>query len=380
MTISDKAFNRNHPAIATIKERFALTKPGSTKEVYHLSLALEDPLSFRVGDSIAIFPQNEKEHVEAILEVIQASGSETIIDPRSKEPMNLADFLLFKANLRQLTSSFLKRYQESFPGAQPLLEALLENRESLSNYLKTHEPYDLLLAYQGLNLPLQELCALLSPLLPRFYSVASSPICHPDQVHLTVALTVYPWHNGKRYGVASRFLCHLAEVGRTPIPIYVQKALHFTLPQEDLTPIIMIGPGTGIAPFRGFMQERLARSAKGKNWLIFGERHKTHNYYYQEFWEELASAGHLKLDTAFSRDQQDKIYVQHLMQEKGRELFTWLEEGAHFYVCGDAARMARDVDATLHQIIEKQAAISSDEAKAYVKALKKSKRYLTDVY
>jgi len=378
MTISDKTFNRNNPATAVIKERFALTKPGSTKQVYHISLRIEQPLTFRVGDSIAIFPQNEKEHVEAILEVLGASGNETITDPRSKEPMSLSAFLLFKANLRQLTSSFLKSYQHYFPN--PQLEALLENREKLSDYLKTHEPYDLLLAYKGFKLPLQELCALFSPLLPRFYSVASSPICHPEEVHLTVALTVYPWHEGQRYGVASRFLSHIAEIERTPIPIYVQKAPHFTLPQEDLTPIIMVGPGTGIAPFRGFMQERLARSAKGKNWLIFGERHKMHNYYYQEFWEELSSQGHLKLDTAFSRDQEEKIYVQHLMQTRGKELFAWLEEGAHFYVCGDAARMAKDVDAALHQIIQNQAALSPDAAKAYVKALKQTKRYLTDIY
>ena len=381
MTISDKAFNRNHPASAVIKERFALTSPQSTKEVYHICLHLnQEPLSFRVGDSIAILSQNETEDVTTILNVIKASGSELIIDPRTKETVTLAQFLLYKANLRQLTSLFLKRYQAYFGGAQPQLEALLENSESLSLYLKNNEPFDVLLAYKGLNLPHQELCALFSPLLPRFYSVASSPLCHPDEVHLTVALTVYPWRETVRYGVASRFLCHLAKIEETRVPIYVQKAPHFTLPQADHTPIIMVGPGTGVAPFRAFMQERLARSAKGKNWLIFGERHRMHNYYYREFWEELSLKGYLRLDTAFSRDQQHKIYVQHLMQEKGKELYTGLEEGALFYVCGDAERMARDVDTTLHQIIQNQAAISLEAAKAYVKALKKDKRYLTDVY
>jgi len=286
--------------------------------------------------------------------------------------MTLAHFLFHKANLRQLTSSFLKPFPE--------LKPLLENKEDLSNYLKQHEPYDVLRIVKDSRLDLQELCTLFSPLLPRFYSVASSPIFHPGEVHLTVAVTVYAVRDQQRYGVASRFLCHLAEVAKTPIPLYVQKAHHFSLPQSNHTPIIMVGPGTGIAPFRGFMQERLARRAKGKNWLIFGERHREHNYYYQPFWEDLLQQEFIQFDTAFSRDQEQKIYVQQRMQEKGKELFAWLQEGAHFYVCGDAQRMAKDVDTMLHHIVQKHGAMTQEAARAYIKMLKTEKRYLTDVY
>jgi sulfite reductase (NADPH) flavoprotein alpha-component len=322
-----------------------------------------------VGDSIGILPQNDPQHVQPLLDLLEADGTERIVDPRSGQSLTLAHFLFHKANLRQLTSSFLKH----FPDANPELE-------NKNDYLKQHEPYDVLLAYKARRLDLQELCALFNPLLPRFYSVASSPAFHLDEVHLTVAVTVYGMRDQQRYGVASRFLCHLAEVGQTRIPCYVQKAHHFSLPQTDHTPIIMVGPGTGVAPFRGFMQERLARRAKGKNWLIFGERYRQHNYYYQTFWEELVLQGFIQFDSAFSRDQEQKIYVQHRMLERGKELFAWLQEGAHFYVCGDAQRMAKDVDAMLHRIVQEQGAMTPEVAKAYIKMLKIEKRYLTDVY
>lgn len=355
-------FNRHHPATAVIKERFLLTQPGSDKQVYHLALDLKEaPIPFQVGDSLGVLPQNDPQHVQPLLDLLGAEGTEAIVDPRSGQPMTLSHFLFHKANLRQLTSAFLKHFSAEVDS-------------------KHHEPYDVLLAYKDKPVDLQQFCGLFSPLLPRFYSVASSPVFHPHEVHLTVAVTVYALRDQPRYGVASRFLCHLAEVGDTPIPFYVQKAHNFALPQADHTPMIMVGPGTGVAPFRAFMQERLAREAKGKNWLIFGERHRQHNYYYQTFWEELLLQGLLRCDTAFSRDQDEKIYVQHRMQEKGKELFAWLEEGAHFYVCGDAQRMAKDVDAMLHRIVQEQGAMTPEAAKAYVKTLKVEKRYLTDVY
>lgn len=364
--MTNSLFNRHHPATAVIKERFLLTQPGSGKQVYHLALDLsEAPIAFQVGDSIGILPQNDPHHVNSLLTLLEADGTEKIVDPRSGQPMTLAHFLFHKANLRQLTSSFLKYFS---------------GEEALGNYLKQHEPYDVLLTYKDKCVDLQELCALFSPLLPRFYSVASSPVFHPNEVHLTVAVTVYAMRDQQRYGVASRFLCHLAEVGHTPIPLYVQKAHHFSLPQADHTPMIMVGPGTGVAPFRGFMQERFARGAKGKNWLIFGERHRQHNYYYQTFWEDLLLQGFIQCDTAFSRDQEEKIYVQHRMQEKGKALFAWLQEGAHFYVCGDAERMAKDVDAMLHHIVQEHGTMTPEAAKVYVKTLKTERRYLSDVY
>lgn len=367
--------NRKHPATVVIKERYALTHPSSTKQVYHVSLDLQNaPLPFKVGDSIGIFPQNDPQEIKQLLTALQCQGDENIMDPRSNEPMSFAHFLTHKANLSRLTSGMISLvFQQS---------ALLlpENKADLMQYLATHEILDFLTEHPGYTSTPQELCSHFSPLLPRFYSVASSPYTQNNEVHLTVALTMYSHRERTRYGVASHFLCHLAQENQTPIPVYVQPAAHFTLPADDNAPIIMIGPGTGVAPFRGFMQERMHRSAKGKNWLFFGDRHSKSDYFYREFWEELSSQNLLRLNAAFSRDQEHKVYVQHMMQAHASELFTWLEEGAYFYVCGDAQRMAKDVDAMLHAIVQEHGGMTAENAKAYVKSLRTTKRYLADVY
>lgn len=361
--------DRKNPVRVVIKERYALTHPHSTKQVYHVALDLQNaPIAFKSGDSIGIFAQNDPEEVDALIRALRASGEEPIVDPRSQETMNLRHFLTHKANLHRLTSGFVKCIGEHL---------LPENKAEWNDFLSSQEMIDLL---QEATPDIQECCAQMGPLLPRFYSVASSPCSVPGEVHLTVALTAYPHRNKVRYGVASRFLCHLAEEKQTPIPIYVQSTPHFILPQDHTTPIIMVGPGTGIAPFRAFMQERLHHNASGKNWLFFGDRHAQTDYYYKEFWQELASRDFLKLSTAFSRDQEHKIYVQHLMQAHSKELFAWLEMGAHFYVCGDATRMAKDVEAMLISIIQEHSGSDLEGAKAYFKSLRTSKRYLADVY
>jgi sulfite reductase (NADPH) flavoprotein alpha-component len=368
--------DRKNPVRVVIKERYPLTRAHSTKQVYHVALDLQDaPIAFKSGDSIGIFAQNDPGEVDALIRALRASGEEQIVDPRSQELISLRHFLTHKANLYRLTSGFVKCIAKQSPGLQTLL--LPENKAQLNDFLSSQEMIDLL---QDATPDIQECCAQMSPLLPRFYSVASSPSSVPGEVHLTVALTAYPHRNQVRYGVASRFLCHLAEEKQTPIPIYVQSTSHFTLPQDHTTPIIMVGPGTGIAPFRAFMQERLHHNATGRNWLFFGDRHAQTDYYYKEFWQELASRDFLKLSTAFSRDQEHKIYVQHLMQAHSKELFAWLEMGAHFYVCGDATRMAKDVEAMLISIIQEHSGTNLEGAKAYFKSLRTSKRYLADVY
>lgn len=377
--------DRKNPAIVKIKERYALTQSDSTKHVYHISLDLRNvSLKFKVGDSIGISPQNDPDYVESLITAMHANGEEKIVDPRSGQTLSLRYFLNHKANLTRLTSSFLKLYQQyasSLTQKDALQHLLLpENKPQLTQYLQHHEVFDLLHYYQNIDVPLQELCTQFSPLLPRFYSVASSPFATPDEVHLTVALTVYMHRDQPRYGVTSHFLCHLAHENHTDIPIYVQSAPHFTLPEDDSVEMIMVGPGTGIAPFRAFLQERLYRKAIGKNWLFFGDRHQRSNYYYREFWEELSNRGLLKLNVSFSRDQEHKIYVQHMMYAHAKELFGKLETGAHFYVCGDAQRMAKDVDAMLHTIIQEQGCMTSEATKAYVKSLRMQKRYLLDVY
>jgi len=377
--------DRLHPARATIKERFPLTGPTSTKHTFHISLDISQaPIQFKVGDSIGIYPQNDPLLVEHLIQAMKAQASDPILDPRSGTPLTLWEFLSFKANLSRLTSSFLKLFYEYEPlhDKKNHLHRLLqqENKPLLTQYLASHDPLDLFREYQDTATPLQELCAQFGPLLPRFYSIASSKQLFKEEVHLTVALFTFTHQQELRYGVGSHFLCHLANIGKTEIPIYVQPAPHFTLPSDPSAPIIMIGPGTGVAPFRAFLQERIEQGAPGKNWLFFGERNRASDYFYEKEFEQWRLEGKLRLDLAFSRDQEEKIYVQHRMQENAQEIWAYLQEGAYFYVCGDAHRMAKDVEHTLQQIAATQGAMSPEEARAYVKSLRTQKRYLTDIY
>ncbi|SRR5581483_4617983 len=390
MTISDlneklPIVDRHHPAIVTIKERYLLTKPSSTKQTFHVSLDLSSiPLQFKAGDSIAVYPQNDPLLVEHLIKALKANGDEQITDPRSGSLMSLWDFLSFKANLARSTSSFLKlfyEYETSHDKKNSLQRMLQQdNKPLLTQYLASNDPLDLFKEYQSVDAPLQEICAQFGPLLPRFYSVASSQYLYKDEVHLTVALFSFTHQNEQRYGVGSHFLCHLSILNKTPIPIYVQPAQHFTLPADTDIPIIMVGPGTGVAPFRAFLQERVAKNAKGKNWLFFGERNRQSDYFYEEEFEMFKSQEKVRLDLAFSRDQDTKIYVQNKMQENAKDLWEWLQDGAYFYVCGDAHRMAKDVENTLQRIAQTQGGMSEEAAKTYIKSLRTQKRYLADVY
>ncbi len=224
------------------------------------------------------------------------------------------------------------------------------------------------------KLPLASWLELLKPLQPRLYSISSSPLAHPQQVHLTVSTVRY----GARKGVCSSFLADRAQALK--VAIFPQVSKHFRLPEDDSVPVIMVGPGTGIAPFRAFLEEREARGAKGANWLFFGEQYAATDFYYQEQLQAWQAAGHLRLDTAFSRDQAEKVYVQQRMLEQGAQLWQWLEAGAYFYVCGDAQRMAKDVDAALRAIVAEHGGMDAGAAAAYVEALGRAKRYRRDVY
>lgn len=376
--------DRKNPLIVTIKERYALNRGSSAKETFHISLDLKDKnISFQVGDSIGVLAQNDPILVDHLLHLLKATGDELITYERTQEVMSLKTFLSHKANLARISSAFLKFfYEHTFSAKKEQLHFLLqgENRPALQQYLTSHDSLDLLKEFATKQVPLQELCNQFAPLLPRFYSIASSPISQPDQIDLVVAISTFTHSGEKRYGVASHFLCHLAEIGKTAVPIYVQPAHGFRLPENPLIDIIMVGPGTGVAPFRGFIQERVHLAAKGAHWLFFGERHQESDFYYRDFFSQLVQQNQLKLDLAFSRDQEHKVYVQHKMLENATELWQWLEKGAHFYVCGDAEKMAKDVDAALHQIAQQEGKLSAEAAKLYVKNLRASKRYQTDVY
>lgn len=347
------------PLLVPIKERVQLNHPASEKKTYHLALDLRGhDLQYAVGDCIGIYPTNAPELIKRTLSALKATGSETILT-RDKVSLSLAAFLTHHANLVR-TNKKLLRFLE------------LEDIEI--------ELIDLLEKKCPRPLTPQDLVDHLSPLVPRFYSIASSNEAVGPEIHLTVALTQYEIEGEKRYGCCSHYLCNNAPMGEPVIPIYLQKAKDFTLSEESFSkPIIMVGPGTGVAPFRGFMQERVKRGCKN-NWLFFGERHASFDFYYKDFWQTLQKDGFLKLDTAFSRDQPEKIYVQHLMEQKGKDLFAWLQQGATLFVCGDASRMAKDVEQTLLKIIGQEGNLTPEAAKEWLKELRKAKRYLRDVY
>ena len=348
-------YSRTAPFLSKIKERTLLTGPGSSRRTYHIVLEIEGAnFNFKVGDSVGVIPKNDLKMVDQILHQLGATGLEEIEDGRKRDKISFREFLLERANLSKV--SFHKLFNVE-KGATPLMELV-----------ERHKPCP------------HELCKILLPLMPRFYSIASSLKMYPDEIHLTVAFVNFEVSERLYSGVGSHFLCEQAILESTPIPIYLQPSNHFTLPEDPNAPIILIGPGTGIAPFRAFLQERLSKGAEGLNWLFFGERNRKTDFYYGPFWEELEKMGRIRLDTAFSRDQEKKIYVQHKMLEHKRSFWEWIEKGAFIYVCGDAEKMAKDVDLALHQIVREEGRQSDEEARKFLKTLRLEKRYLLDVY
>lgn len=379
----NKPISKSNPFPCLIKERYCLNKNSS--KTFHVSLdTCGKNFGFDEGDSVGIFPENDPTVVSEYLEMLTASKDLLVTSLRTQEQMSFETFLFQKANLLRSNTNLIKKaleYSQDDQIKKHLLSLLDdEKKETLHEYIQHHEPLEIIRSLKAFSIPAQELCNVLSPLLPRFYSIASSAKKFPNEIHLTVALSSHE-HKGKiRHGVASYFLCHAANIGKTKVPCFIQKSAHFHLPADDALPMIMVGPGTGIAPYKAFMEERVYRKAKGKNWLFFGERHKDSDFFYQDFWESLEKEGIVKLTTAFSRDQEEKIYVQHRLYEHKKEVWKWLNEGSLFYVCGSANPMAKDVEAVIQQIIEEEGKMSELEAREYLKEMRKHKRYLADVY
>ncbi|GAB4234724.1 MAG: hypothetical protein Tsb0021_14070 [Chlamydiales bacterium] len=376
-------YNKENPFPARIKEAYFLTKSGSTRQTQHIVLDIRGSgLTYEVGDCIAVCPSQDREVVSRVLEILGYSGEESVKDVRSNHTYSLRHFLTHKVNLQEPTRKLLQVLVDRGQ-SEDLGQLLLnQNREACKDFLSQHTVESLLETEPDITLNPDEFCGLLSPLLPRFYSIASSPYAHPEEIHLTVSLVNYRIGNDERDGVCSRFLCHPQRDTRYAcdlVPIYVHPHRGFTLPNDPHKSIIMIGPGTGIAPFRAFIQHRVATKSKGKNWLFFGERNRATDFYYDDEWKNLLKTGNLKLDAVFSRDQQEKVYVQHKMLEYSKEIYHWLEQGAYLYVCGDAKRMAKDVEAALITLMIKND-LSEEEAKNYLKQLRQEKRYLRDVY
>ncbi|HLS28465.1 MAG TPA: sulfite reductase subunit alpha, partial [Opitutales bacterium] len=347
-------YTKDNPFITSITESRLLSKPGSEKETRHFCVDLAGSgIEYSVGDSIGIYPVNDQGAVEQLLKMLGATGEEEVELPRMKEKVSLRQALISHLSLAnpnpKTLEAFLERATDEKERAE--LEALLqpEARAETREFLANREFVDLLEEFPSARFEPQEFVGLLRRLMPRLYSVASSPHVHPEEVHLTVAVIRYSSNQRERIGVCSTCLSDRFPLHEKIVPVFVAPS-RFGLPEDESVDIIMVGPGTGVAPFRGFLQEREAKRSSGRNWLFFGEQRRESDFLYQEDFEKFLENGTLaRLDLAFSRDQAEKIYVQDRMREQGEELWKWIEKGAYFYVCGDAKRMAKDVDTALRE-------------------------------
>ncbi|MBA5601741.1 sulfite reductase subunit alpha [Pectobacterium aroidearum] len=372
-------FSRNAPLPARLVINQRLNAPGAEKETRQFAFDIADSnVSYEAGDALGIWPTNSPELVTEILSALKLSPA-TVVTVKDKGDMTLAEALAQHVEIARITPEFLQFVRQR-SGKSALADLLQEeSKEELKQWLWGRQIVDVLQVFP-IQVQADELLSVLKRMQPRLYSISSSPKVTPHQIHLTVSTVRYGVEGQSRGGVCSTFLAdRAAESGM--VPIFIQKSAHFRTPQHPDTPIIMVGAGTGIAPFRAFLQERQATKAPGKNWLFFGEQYVATDFYYREELEKLQRDGYLhRLDTAFSRDQHEKIYVQHRMCEQGAELWRWLEEGAHFYVCGDASRMAKDVDLALRQVAQLHGGMSSEDAAAYIAKMAQDKRYVRDVY
>ena len=379
------AYTKDNPLPAKLLENRVLNKDGSSKDTRHLVVDIAGSgLTYQVGDSLGIFASNRPQIVEELIELMGFTGNEPVIPQRMTAAISLREALTDKLSLagptKKILETFAAKTADSKEQAQLARLLAADAAEAREAFLEQREYIDLIEEFPGVKLGAQELVDHLRRLMPRLYSIASSPVLHPSQVHLTVAPVRYESNGRRRYGVCSTFLADRVTRRKTPIPVFVAES-HFGLPEDSTKDIIMVGPGTGVAPFRAFTQERVATQATGRNWLFFGDQHEATDYLYAEEWKNLRTAGKLaRVDLAFSRDQARKVYVQDRMREAAAELWSWIKGGAHFYVCGDAHRMAKDVDLALHQIISEQGGLDVAQAAEYVKLMKKEKRYQRDVY
>ncbi|MGA0849064.1 MAG: sulfite reductase subunit alpha, partial [Chthoniobacterales bacterium] len=368
MSSAVSTYSRKNPFPARLTKTRRLTAPGSGKETLHFEVSLAGSgLAYEVGDSLGVFPANDPAEVDAVLAAAGLTGDEAV----ESAGTNLREVLTRQVTLREPSRQLLAAILEKCPEATELAELIdPEAKSVMDDWIDGREVVDILQAYPQARFTADELVKVLRKLQPRLYSIASSPKAFPEDIHLTVAIVRYELHGRRRQGVCSTYLADRVEGGT--MPVFIHSAKHFRQPEDGAVPVIMVGPGTGIAPFRAFLQEREAIGATGKTWLFFGDRNRSTDFLYEDEIEAWREKGVLhRLDTAFSRDQAEKVYVQHRMMENASELWQWLEEGGYFYVCGDASRMAKDVDDALHRIVEEAGGKSKEEAAAYVEELKK---------
>ncbi|OQK17163.1 CysJ [Methyloprofundus sedimenti] len=372
-------YGRKNPFPGKLVANRLLTSPDSSKEIRHYEISIADSgLSYEAGDALNVVPVNCPELVADIIKAIGCSGDEE--EPVSGVLMPLSEALRehfeIKLPSKELLNEIAKR-----SGDQELNNLLAtDDKDQLTKYLWGRDTLDLLLQFPAMQFSAAEFLALLKPLQHRAYSISSSGKANPETVHLTISSVRYNSFNREHKGVCSTYLADIAD-DNSAVRCFFSPNKVFRVPEDNDLPMIMVGPGTGVAPFRAFLQEREFRKAKGLNWLFFGDRNADKDFIYRDEIEAMQLHGVLnRLDLAFSRDQEEKIYVQDRMREKGAELFALLEQGGYFFVCGDAYRMAKDVDKALHDVIAIHGDLSEEQAAEYVNQMKKDKRYVRDVY
>lgn len=376
----EDGYSKKNPFPSPILNNYNLNALDSQRETHHIELSLTDSdLEYEVGDALGVYPRNPEAIVDEIIAGLPFKPTEEVPLPGGGEA-TLRDALINNYDIRSLNKAFIQNWQ-SRSGSQ-YLRALVEadDKKAYDDFCWGRELVDLINDHPADFSDAEEFVSVLKKLQPRLYSISSSPNAHPGEVHLTVAIVRYHSNYRDRGGVCSTFLSDRSEGVQPGVFVHSNKA--FRLPEDTDRPVIMVGPGTGIAPFRAFLEERKHSEAKGGNWLFFGNPHEAQDFLYKGELEQLQKDGVLtKLDLAFSRDQAEKIYVQDRMIENGAELWKWLsEDNASFYVCGDASRMAKDVDAALHTIAQTHGKLSEEDAAQFIKDLKKEKRYCRDVY
>lgn len=376
----ETGFSKKNPFPAKLIENRCLNADGSNRDTRHFAFDLKGSnLSYEVGDVLGVYPKNNIEHVDEMISALGFAPDDVVSTPdRGERPLRVA--LIEDYDIRSLSEKTLTEWAVRSDAAE--LKVLLDSEDKalVADYLWGRELMDLIHEHPARFESPVEFVSLLRKLGARLYSISSSPKVHPDEVHLTVAKVTYHSHGRDREGVCSTYLSDRVNDEET-VPVFFQAAAHFKLPTDYSTDVIMCGPGTGIAPFRSFLEERDATDASGRNWLFFGNPHESTDFLYREELESMQCRGRLeRLDLAWSRDGETKVYVQDRMREHGEVLWEWLNGGAHFYVCGDAKRMAKDVDAALHHIAAVHGGLGEDGAAEFIKQLKKEKRYQRDVY
>lgn len=378
-------YDKTNPFHAKLVERRRLSSPASLKDTQHLSVSIEGSgLSYKCGDSLGIFPSNNPQAVSALLKAAGFTGHESVTIPKDTSAIPLNEALSHRLALNGPTYKFVQLLHDraTVASQKSQLAALIAEAdpEKKKSWIEQREYVDLFEEFSSAKVSAQELIELLRKLMPRLYSISSAPSKFPQEIHLTVAVVRYETNGRKREGTCSTYIADRARLSQPEVPVFVAHS-HFGLPADDSVPIIMVGPGTGIAPFRSFVMDRATRGARGRNWLFFGDQQRAHDFLYEDEWDDYLKSGALtRIDTAFSRDQSHKVYVQDRMLENAAELWKWISEGAYFYVCGDAKRMAKDVDAALHQIISEHGKMTPEAAVEWVKQFKKDGRYQRDVY